>query len=157
MGRSRVMRTSRSSRVAVRIWVLPLLQKFLRFLQQCLVAHVCQPPGKIGFPRAGDSAAYPLQSRIGDISVFLEERPDVERLAAPEVAVHRPIEGQLQRAAVEGSGANVSGVCFDPSRRRHGGTCITNSAACLVDMVGSVVCGVSSCAEPLAKYQGVFG
>jgi hypothetical protein len=41
-------------------------------------------------------SAHPLQSRIGDIAIRLEQGPDVERLAAPEVTVHGPVEGELQ-------------------------------------------------------------
>lgn len=62
-----------------------------------------------------DGVAYPLQSRIGDIPVVLEEGADVERLATPEVAMHRPVESQLQRAAVERADSSVSSAWYVPS------------------------------------------
>ena len=47
--------------------------------------------------------AYLLLSRLCDVLVGFEEAADVERLAAPEVAVHGPVEGEFEGAAVEGA------------------------------------------------------
>lgn len=107
-GLSMAFRTSRSSRVAVWVGMLPLLQELLCLLQQCLnawVVHMCVSASVPSFPhthtvlscrkvRRGEkekAVAHPLQSGIGDIPILLEERADVERLAAPKVPVHRPV------------------------------------------------------------------
>jgi hypothetical protein len=77
-----------------------------------------------------------LESGIADIPVVLKQRADVDRLAAPEVAMYRPIEGELQRPAVERPGFAVSGVrrlVVEPWDRH-----VTDSAASLDDMVGGV-------------------
>lgn len=44
--------------------------------------------------------AYSLLTGVGHVPVRLEEGPDVERLAPPDGAVHRPVERELQRPAV---------------------------------------------------------
>ncbi len=46
--------------------------------------------------------AYSLLTGVGHVPVRLEEGPDVERLASPDGAVHRPVERELQRPAVQG-------------------------------------------------------
>lgn len=46
-------------------------------------------------------------SRLADVLVGFEERADVQGLAAPEVAVDGPVEGELQTAAVETAGWRV--------------------------------------------------
>lgn len=43
---------------------------------------------------------HSLLPGLADVCVGLEERTDVESLAAPEVAVDRPVKGQLERPAV---------------------------------------------------------
>lgn len=48
-----------------------------------------------------------MQSRLGDVSFGLKKRSNVQRLPSPDVAVHRPVERELQRAPVEAT-ANVS-------------------------------------------------
>ena len=45
--------------------------------------------------------AYPLLSGLGDVLVGFEEGADVHGLAAPDVAVDGPVEGELEGAAVE--------------------------------------------------------
>lgn len=40
---------------------------------------------------------------VGYVFLFFEQRANVECLASPEVSVHRPAEGELQGAAVEGA------------------------------------------------------
>lgn len=47
--------------------------------------------------------SYPLLSRLRDVLVGFEEAANVECLAAPEVAIHGPVEGEFERAAVEGA------------------------------------------------------
>ena len=54
------------------------------------------------------ATAYSLLSRLRDVLVRFEKRADVDRLAAPEVSVNGPVEGELQRAAVEVSGEILS-------------------------------------------------
>ena len=44
---------------------------------------------------------YPLVSDVRHGSVCLEQRSDIQRLPAPEMAMDRPVECQLQRAAIE--------------------------------------------------------
>lgn len=46
--------------------------------------------------------AYSLLTGVGYVPVRLEERPDVERLAPPDGAVHRPVEREFKRPAVQG-------------------------------------------------------
>ena len=45
-----------------------------------------------------------------DVLVGLEETADVQGLAAPDVAVDGPVEGELQGAAVERAGHIVRGM-----------------------------------------------
>ena len=54
--------------------------------------------------------AYPLLSGLCDVLVGLEETADVQGLAAPDVAVDGPVEGELQGAAVERAGHHVRGM-----------------------------------------------
>ena len=54
--------------------------------------------------------AYPLLSGLCDVLVGLEETADVQGLAAPDVAVDGPVEGELQGAAVERAGLNIRGM-----------------------------------------------
>lgn len=54
--------------------------------------------------------AYPLLSGLCDVLVGLEETADVQGLAAPDVAVDGPVEGELQGAAVERAGHRVRGM-----------------------------------------------
>lgn len=56
--------------------------------------------------------AYLLLSGLRDVLVGFEEAAEVERLAAPEVAVHGPVEGELEGAAVEGAEKENSGVSW---------------------------------------------
>lgn len=51
--------------------------------------------------------AYPLLSGLAHVFVCFEEGADVHRLAAPDIAVDCPVEGQLQGAAVEAAGMFV--------------------------------------------------
>ena len=91
--------------------------------------------------------SHPLQTWIGNIAVLLEEGADVKRLAPPEVAMHRPVESELQCPAVERAGAIVSatrfGLSMDANMEAGGikteGVGMTDRAACLFDMVGG--CG----------------
>jgi hypothetical protein len=57
--------------------------------------------------------------------------------------MYRPVEGELQRAAVEGP--SVSCQQWSVRRVEPRGKRGTDSAACLDDMVGGVVCGMGSC------------
>ena len=54
--------------------------------------------------------------------------------------MHRPVEGELQGAAVERPGFGVSGVRGSVVELRGG--YVTDSAACLEAMVGGLVWGV---------------
>lgn len=58
---------------------------------------------------------YSLLTRVGHVPVRLEEGSDVERLAPPDGAVHRPVERELQRPAVQGPGTNRSTSASDRS------------------------------------------
>lgn len=53
------------------------------------------------------SRSYLLLSWFEYISVGLEERTNVQRLAPPQVPMNGPIEGELERPAIEGT-AKVS-------------------------------------------------
>ena len=50
---------------------------------------------------------YSLLSRLGNVLVRFEEGADVHSLAAPDIAMDGPIEGELEGAAVEVSGRHV--------------------------------------------------
>lgn len=64
----------------------------------------------------GDRATHPLLSRLCDVPVGLEQVAQVDCLAAPEVAVDAPVEGELEGPPVEASAAaSVS------ARKRRGG------------------------------------
>jgi hypothetical protein len=92
-----------------------------------------------------------LESGIADIPVVLKQRADVDRLAAPEVAMYRPIEGELQRPAVERPGFAVSGVRRLVVEPWDGH--VTDSAASLDDMVGGVYL-MRPASGTLSAYQG---
>lgn len=84
--------------------------------------------------RAGwEQVAYPLLSGVGDVFVGLEERSYVDCLAAPDVPVHRPVEGQFQRPpverAAEGNQPAVQRTPKTEGKEAH-------SAACRDDMMG---------------------
>ena len=51
-----------------------------------------------------------MLSGLCDVLVGLEETADVQGLAAPDVAVDGPVEGELQGAAVERAGHHVRGM-----------------------------------------------
>lgn len=51
-----------------------------------------------------------MLSGLCDVLVGLEETADVQGLAAPDVAVDGPVEGELQGAAVERAGHCVRGM-----------------------------------------------
>jgi len=51
---------------------------------------------------------YSLLSRLGDVLVGFEEGSQVHCLAAPEMSVDGPVEGEFEGAAVEGA---VGSVC----------------------------------------------
>lgn len=76
---TRIKHTSGRGRVGVRVGMLPLLKQLLRLPEQGA-----------------------LLSRVADVSVGLEQGPDVEGLPPPEVSVHGPVQGELQGAPVEG-------------------------------------------------------
>jgi hypothetical protein len=60
---------------------------------------------------------HPHLSRLGNISLGLEQLADVQSLAAPEVSVDAPVEGELEGPPVEASAASSV-----PARsRRYGG------------------------------------
>jgi len=73
-----VLAAARSSGWLVWVWVLPPVEDFFGLVDECS-----------------------LLSRLRDMLVRFEERADVDRLPAPEVSVNGPVEGELQRAAVE--------------------------------------------------------
>lgn len=83
--------------------------------------------------------AYPLLSGLCDVLVGLEETADVQGLAAPDVAVDGPVEGELQGAAVERAGLNIRGM----SHARIGSVGAHRIWG-LVAMVGEVV-AVAAC------------
>ncbi len=60
---------------------------------------------------------YPLLPRLCDMLVRFEEGADVERLAAPEISVYCPVEGELEGAFVE---VSVSGISMLPLARLDG-------------------------------------
>jgi hypothetical protein len=85
--------------------------------------------------------AYPLLSGLCDVLVGLEETADVQGLAAPDVTVDGPVEGELQRAAVERAGLRVRGM----SHARIGFAIVAAHRIWgLVAMVGEVL-AVAAC------------
>jgi hypothetical protein len=76
-------------------------------------------------------SAYPLLSGLCDVLVGLEETADVQGLAAPDVAVDGPVEGELQGATVERAGNHIRGM----SHARIG-MAAAHRICGLVDMVG---------------------
>lgn len=48
--------------------------------------------------------AYSFLPRVGHVPVGLEEGADVQGLAPPDGAMHRPVKGELQRPAVQRPG-----------------------------------------------------
>lgn len=44
---------------------------------------------------------YPLLSRLRDMLVCVEKRPNIHRLSSPYISMNRPVEGKLQSAAVQ--------------------------------------------------------
>lgn len=56
-------------------------------------------------------ATHPLLSRLGDVPVGLEEPAQVQGLAAPEIAVDAPVEGELQRLPVKAPAWVRQSVC----------------------------------------------
>lgn len=44
---------------------------------------------------------FPSQARLCDVLVALEQLADIHGLAAPEVPVHTPVEGELEGTPVE--------------------------------------------------------
>lgn len=46
---------------------------------------------------------HPLLSRLGNVLLGLEELADVQGLAAPEVSVDAPVEGELEGPPVQAS------------------------------------------------------
>lgn len=63
-------------------------------------------------------SAYPLLSRLCDVLVRFEEAADVHGLAAPDIAVDRPVEGKLERAAVKRAGTGIRDLLRAHARRR---------------------------------------
>lgn len=59
------------------------------------------PPRFSRAQRWGVYSTHSLLSRLCDVLIGFEEGTDVQRLAAPDVAVDGPVEGELERAAVE--------------------------------------------------------
>lgn len=51
--------------------------------------------------------SYSLPSRLGNVLVGFEESTDVHGLAAPDISVDSPVEGELEGAAVKGAVACV--------------------------------------------------
>lgn len=81
------------------------------------------------------SVSDPLLPRVRDIAVLLEERANIQSLAAPEGPMDGPVEGELEGAAIKRPmGGTVSRASIPrislPIDRGN-----TNRAACLVDMV----------------------
>jgi hypothetical protein len=64
--------------VAVWVGVLPVVKELLGFLQQ-----------------------GPLLSRVRHIAVCLEQGANIDRLAAPKLSMHGPVERELQGAPVQ--------------------------------------------------------
>lgn len=83
-------------------------------------------------PRSILYEAYSLLSWLRDVLIRFEEGADVDCLAAPKVSVDRPVEGKLERAAVEVP-SHVSVIAISPLGRgcslqdvgvgRHFGRC----------------------------------
>lgn len=46
---------------------------------------------------------YLLLAGFPDVLLSLEERPDVHGLASPQVSVNRPVKGEFEGAAVQGT------------------------------------------------------
>lgn len=80
-----------------------------------------------------------MLSGLCDVLVGLEETADVQGLAAPDVAVDGPVEGELQGAAVERAGHCVRGM----SHARASGAAAHRIWG-LVAMVGEVL-AVAAC------------
>ena len=78
--------TSGSGRRSVWIRVLPFLEKAFRFLEQKLSKSSRTTTVK------KELKAYPLLPTIPDVPVRLEKRSDIRSLAAPDVAVNRPVQ-----------------------------------------------------------------
>ena len=55
-----------------------------------------------------------MSSRFGDLPVGFEELANVHRLAAPEVSMDGPVEGEFERPSVEGA-VSWSGCRMLPS------------------------------------------
>ena len=85
--------------------MLPFLQDFFRLVDQGLaysqqrILPLSPHPGVV--LSSGCVYSYSLLSRLAYVLVGLEERSNIDCLAAPEVSVDCPVEGELEGAAVE--------------------------------------------------------
>lgn len=51
--------------------------------------------------RPSQEASYSLLSGVSDVLVGVEERSNVHGLSPPQIALHRPVECELQRSSVQ--------------------------------------------------------
>lgn len=77
----------------------------------------------------------PLLTRVRDIAVLLEERANIQSLAAPEGAMDGPVEGELEGAAIKRPVRGLVSLASIPQISVPIDRGSTNRAACLVDMV----------------------
>lgn len=84
--------------------MLPFLeQRFCLFDQiltrcQCVIAAVDIVRCELEVGKT-----YPLLSWLSDVLVCLEQAPNVQRLATPEVSVDAPVEGELEGPPIKAS------------------------------------------------------
>lgn len=90
---------SRSGGWSVWVGVLPLLEEVFGLLKDNLRSRRGEETSQQERRRIvmeSRSMTHPLLSGVANVLVCFEEGADVEGLAAPEVSVDRPVEGELQ-------------------------------------------------------------
>jgi hypothetical protein len=88
---------------------------FSKISSVCWINSWTHPSVFMSSPRAVyQIEAYSLLSGLGDMLVGLEEGADVDGLAAPEVSVDGPVEGEFEGAAVELSVSQSQSHAFGP-------------------------------------------
>lgn len=90
--------TSGSCGWSIWIGMLPFLQQDLCLLNQCLVRAISSTSCV-----SVSCHVYLLLSRFSDVLLGFEKGADVHGLASPYVSVYGPVEGELERSAVEGA------------------------------------------------------
>ena len=75
--------------------MLPFLQQLLCLGVKDLAGTEANRSVSEGLLSGEGISAYSSLSGVADVSVCVEQGPDVDCLAPPYVALHRPIEGDL--------------------------------------------------------------